>query len=132
MASLQLDIMTYDEKEGYANSGDYTQIVCSKREFDDYGKTLKQNEEFTETELPSLGRVTIFDVKAKHITEAMRKSQGQPSQMTKYLIIEVALVDYKRMSEIQFNNMDGKDFFYLLDAVNMMIEGAEMGEQFKL
>lgn len=80
-----------------------------------------KNEIFIQMIIPVLGEITILELKGKNIFSAMSNSKGDPSILSKYLIMEVVIVDGVKITEEQINEMNGADVSYLITVINTML-----------
>ena len=81
---------------------------------------------FTVLRLPVSGEVTILEGKGIHYFSAFKKSNGDSALILKFLMMELILVNNKKITEQQLNDMHLRDIAYLSTVLGTM-----MSDEFK-
>lgn len=82
---------------------------------------MVREEVFTTIDLPVSGKCDILEGKGLHYFNAMANSKGDNSQLIKFLMLELVLVDGKKVTEEQLSNMHMRDVMYISEVINTMV-----------
>lgn len=80
-----------------------------------------KDEIFATVKLPLGGEATILEGQGHHLFVAMTKSKGELGSLTKHLIIELATIDGKPITEKQIDEMHIRDVNYLSTMISTMM-----------
>jgi hypothetical protein len=82
---------------------------------------------FSTQDYPNIGKVTILDGKGIHWFNAMIKAKGESALVTKFLMLELILINDKPMTEEQLDNMLLKDISYFNVIIGQMMSNDFVG-----
>lgn len=80
-----------------------------------------KEEVFTSVDLPVFGKCNILEGKGIHYFSALIKSKGENSQIVKFLMLELVLINGKNVTEDQLNEMNMRDIFYISQVIEAML-----------
>lgn len=81
-----------------------------------------KDEKFTDVTLPCGKQAGIMQAKGKHFFAACGKAKGDYGQLVKQLICELVIIDGKKVTEEEADEMDMKDVNYLSSVINLSMQ----------
>jgi len=82
---------------------------------------MAKEEIFTTVELPVSGKCDILEGKGRHFFKAYVMARGDSFLMVKYLIMELSIVNGKKLSESDLDEMPIRDINYLSEVISTMM-----------
>lgn len=80
-----------------------------------------KEEVFTIVNLPLGGKATILEGKGTHYFSATVKANGNSDLFVKFLIMELVLINGKKLTEEQLNELHMRDIHYLTNVISTML-----------
>lgn len=77
---------------------------------------------FMDLDLPVYGKVGLIEGKGEHYFNALANCKLEMNKFLKHLVLELLVVDGKKVTEDFLNQMSLKDVSYLVTVVGTMME----------